>query len=562
MLHEHSKFTSPTEPLEEDRLPDDGSDSPLLLHQLFQDAAHAAFHQPLVDFYGREFTYGQIAIEAARVARGLQALGVDRSHKVGLLLPNIPQYVSAYYGISMAGAVIVNFSPLYTAEDIIRQIEDSGTEVLITMNSALLLPKAIEALDKSSLRHVVVARLDTRLSLMRSVLFRLFKSDETADIPDRPDVSRFQELVDNEGDYRAWIGDPTSALAMLQYTGGTTGQPKGAMLTHANLTTNAHQLLFVDPVRGGEDRIIGALPLFHIFANTVILNRTVANRGAIIMLPRFSAYDVADAIARTRPTALPGVPSMFETLLDHPRFPGIDWSSLATCVVGGAPLPERLATRFEKSTGIALTQGYGLTETAGVVAANRTGDQVLPSCVGAPLAGTSIRIVDPDAPHEDVSAGALGEILVSGPQVMSGYLNEPPGTQFSGKYLRTGDIGHLDRDGRLHVVDRIKDMISVGGFKAYPRNIEDVLRSHPDIIDAAVVAKPHERLGEVPQAFVVQRRGKPLGIFQAMEWVNERVSKHERLFGLEFVDELPRTPIGKLDRKSIRQERVIERMVA
>lgn len=522
-----------------------------LVHEILEEQATNIPDAPLLDYFGQIYSYRDIDDEARRVASGLAKLRIRQGDRVGLLLPNVPQYVSAYYGIMMLGAVVVNYSPLSSVDQIARQVEDSGTRLLLTLDSKDLLPLALHALDGTSLEHIVVASVTSRLPLLKSLLYRIFNVRETCEVPERSDLSLFRDLVRNRGGHPRPEIDPCKAAALFQYTGGTTGTPKAAVLTHSNLVQNARQVLQVDPAKGDIDRVMGALPLFHIFGQTIILNRTIANGGTVILLPRFNAGDVIDAMGRASPSALPGVPAMFEKLLKHRRIRRVDWSGVRTCVVGGAPLSERLAARFYRETGITLTQGYGLTESAGVVAANQAGTHVPSTCVGKPLEGTTVRIAEPGCPEQAVEGGAPGEILVAGPQIMWGYLHAGEENPFFERFLKTGDIGRIDVKGRLHVLDRLKDILLVGGANVYPSQLEEKIRNHPDIVDCAVVGAAHPVLGQAPWALVVQRRGKPLSVFQAMHWINARVGKHERLHGIVFVRSIPRTSLGKPDRNRL-----------
>jgi long-chain acyl-CoA synthetase len=344
-------------------------------------------------------------------------------------------------------------------------------------------------------------------------------------------------------------------LALLQYTGGTTGRPKGAMLTHQNLTANARQVNLMDPQRGGEDRILGVLPFFHVFANTAVLNRTVANGGEIVMLPRFDSRQALAAIARTRCTSLPGVPTMFQALLDCPDLPRTDLSSLRVCISGGAPLPLSLKGRFETATGAKLVEGYGLTESSGVVSANPYELPGKAGTIGQPIPGTRVKLLDREDPTRDAPPGEPGEIAIAGPQIMLGYWNNPDADAdvFADGYLRTGDVGTIDADGYVRVVDRIKDMIAVGGFKVFPSQVEDVLYRHPAVREAIVIGIPDPYRGESPKAFVTLRPDKAEGIDGTVlkDWLNPQLGKHERVNAVEVRESLPKTLVGKLSRKEL-----------
>ena len=342
---------------------------PLSLPDMFAASARAHGGQPLVEFFGRRWTYAALYAEARRFAAGLQARGIKPGDRVGLYLPNVPIYVPAYFGAMMAGATVVNFSPLYTVAELEAQVADSGTRMLVTVDLAKLLPTALTVLEGSALETLVVGRFCAMLPPLQGLAFRLFKRSELTPLPRRHDVAAWDDVLADEEPVSVPLY-PETSLALLQYTGGTTGTPKGAMLTHQNLSANARQIKAIDPHHDERDVILGALPLFHVFANGCVLNRTVVDGGCIVMLPRFDTAQVLAAIRRTRPTSFPGVPTMFQALLDDPRLEGTDMSSLRVCISGGAPLPLTVKERFEALTGVRLCEGYGLTECSGVASTN------------------------------------------------------------------------------------------------------------------------------------------------------------------------------------------------
>jgi long-chain acyl-CoA synthetase len=534
----------------------DRSYPPLSVPQMFAESAAAHPDAYLADFMGRKFSYADVRLGVNRVARGLQQLGVKKGDRVGLFLPNVPHYLASYYGAMKMGAVAVNFSPLYTVEELAHQVEDSGTKILVTLSASALLPTALEVLDNSSLEKLVVGTVVEALPMAKSLLFRMFQRDQYVDVPKRRDVIPFAELVDNKGDCGRVSIDPRKDIALIQYTGGTTGTPKGAMLTHQNITANARQTNDLDPDQGAEDRIIGVLPFFHVFANTTVLNRTVVRGGEIIMLPRWNAAQTLKAIERTRATALPGVPTMYTALLDHPRTAKTDFSSLRVCISGGAPLPLETKTKFEAATGSKLVEGYGLTEASGVVSTNPYEGENRAGSIGQPLAGTIVKLVDKEDPSKPAPEGEPGEILIAGPQVMLGYWNRPDADEqiLQDGFLRTGDVGKIDEDGYIYIVDRLKDMIAVSGFKVFPSQIEQVLYKHPAVKEAIVLGVPDEYAGEKPKAFVSLQAGDDTTGAEILEWLNPKLGKHERVSAVEVREDLPKTMVGKLDRKALRAE--------
>lgn len=526
---------------------------PMSLPEMLIASVSAHPNASMIDFMGRKYTYAQVLAGARRVACGLLAMGVKRGDRIGLYLPNVPHYVAAYYGIMLIGATAVNFSPLYTVDELAHQVEDSGTSILFTVSAKALLPNALAVLNQSSLQHLVVGSIAGGLPIGKSLLYRVFHGDEAVERPDDPRVTAFSALIANDGICPPVQIDPLNDVALLQYTGGTTGTPKGAMLTHQNLTANARQTAMIDPNVSESDRIIGVLPLFHVFANTCVLNRTISTAGEIIMLPRFNAEQVLEAVERTRATALPGVPTMFQALIDHPKIRTTDCSSLRACVSGGAPLPLSVKEKFEQLTGARVIEGYGLTESSGAVSSNPYISTNRTGTIGQPLPGTRVKLVDREDPSRPAPAGEPGEIVFAGPQVMRGYWQRPDADAevFIGEFLRTGDVGIIEADGYIRVVDRLKDMIAVGGFKVFPSQIETILYRHPDVREAIVIGIPDSYLGEKPKAFVSLQAGATITGDALKEWANAHLGKHERLCDVAIRAELPKTLVGKLSRKEL-----------
>lgn len=526
---------------------------PASMVDLFEAAARRMGSAPLIDFLGRRYSYAQVLGGANRVACGLQAMGVVKGDRIGLHLPNTPHYLAAYYGALKLGATVVNFSPLYTATELAEQVEDSGTKVMFTLSAKALLPTALKVLDGSSLERLIVGSVAGTLTPVKSVLYRLLKRSEVADRPDDPRITAFSALIANDGACVTVPIAPETDIALIQYTGGTTGLPKGAMLTHQNLSANARQVDAIDPDPDGPDRIVGALPLFHVFANTCVLNRTVISGGMIVMLPRFDAAAVLSAIQRTKATALPGVPTMYQALMDHPKIATTDFSSLRICISGGAPLPQELKTRFEAITGATLIEGYGLSESSGVVSSNPYEGEGKSGTIGQPLPATCIRLVDKEDPTKPPPQGEPGEIVIRGPQIMAGYWNRPDadGTTFADGWLRTGDVGAIDEDGFIRIVDRLKDMISVGGFKVFPSQIEAILYANPAVKEALVIGIPDTYAGERPRAYVTLNEGHLVEGEALTSWLNPQLGKHERVDSVVVRLTMPKTMIGKLSRKDL-----------
>ena len=524
---------------------------------LLANSVAAAPDAPLADFMGRIYSYREIHDEAARFASGLIARGIGKGDRVGLFLPNVPIYISAYYGAMMAGATTVNFSPLYTAEELSAQVADSGTRLLVTVDVASLLPTALKVLDGSDLETLVVGRLGQMLPLAKRIALAVLGRKSLSAIPARGDVIQWNDCLGIGGGDLPHI-DPAD-LALLQYTGGTTGRPKGAMLSHANLATNAQQVDAIDPFEE-RDVILGVLPMFHVFANTCVLNRTVTKGGCIAMLPRFDAAQALKTLERTKATSFPGVPTMYQALLDHPRIAKTDFSSLKVCISGGAPLPAPVREQWEAQTGARLVEGYGLTESSGVVSTNPYEGERRPGTIGQVLPGTRVILLDKEDASRLADPGQPGELVINGPQVMQGYWNLPDAAvtafaEINGeRWLRTGDVAVVEEGGFIRIVDRIKDMIAVGGFKVFPSQVEAVLLDNPAVKEALVLGLPDDYRGEKPHAYVTLNPDANTTGEALTDWLNARVGKHERVSGVTIRDEMPKTMIGKLDRKALRLE--------
>jgi long-chain acyl-CoA synthetase len=436
------------------------------------------------------------------------------------------------------------------------QVEDSGTRILFTLSAMALLPTALKVLDNSSLERLVVGSVAGALPRAKSLLYRLFKRKEVSAWPNDPRISTFSQLIANDGRCAPTPIDAERDVALIQYTGGTTGAPKGAMLTHQNLSANARQVDMLDPEPEAEDRIMGVLPMFHVFANTCVLNRTVRRGGEIVMLPRFDAAQTLAAIQRTRVTSMPGVPTMYQALLDHADIAKTDFSSLRVCISGGASLPAEVKRTFEERTGAKLVEGYGLTETSGVVSTNPYQGLDKTGTIGQPLPATHVVLVDKEDPTRPPPPGEAGELTISGPQVMKGYWNRPDADSqvFIDGRLRTGDVGLIDEDGYLKIVDRLKDMISVSGFKVFPSQVEAVLYRHQAVKEALVIGISDRRAGERPKAYVTLTQGATASAEELMQWLNASLGKHERVVAVEIRAALPKTMIGKLSRKELQAE--------
>ena len=526
---------------------------PMALGALLERSAGRFGDRIALDFMGRRWSYAELLREARSAAAGFLDLGVLPGTRVGLFLPNTPHYPIAYYGALLAGATVVNYSPLYSAEEVAFQARDSGTQIMVCLDLARLWAPMQRLLDDGLLRKIVVGSLPDVLPAAKALGFRLLKRKERQPLPADPRILTWTRLLRSKAAQPLPTVEP-AAIALLQYTGGTTGVPRGAALTHANLTANAQQLAAIDPGDGvREGRVLGALPLFHIFANSCVLNRAILSGATIALLARFDPAEALAAIRRLKLTDLCGVPAMYQAMLDHPDCAKTSFASVDQCFSGGAAMSAPLKARFEERTGARLLEGYGLTETSGVVTVNPYIGETRAGTVGLALPATQVRIVDPENESRVLAPGETGEITIRGAQVMIGYwrsdLNAPE--PLPGGWLRTGDLGHVEPGGFLRLVDRSKDMINVGGFKVFPSQVEAALVKHPAVREALVIAMADDRVGERPKAFVVLNDGAEASIAELIAFAAGLIGKHERPAALEILDDLPRTMIGKPDRKAL-----------
>ncbi|MBB4265672.1 long-chain-fatty-acid--CoA ligase [Roseospira visakhapatnamensis] len=535
------------------------------LARLLDDTVAAFPDRPAVDFLGKRLTYAELGDLVDRAARGFQQLGVRKGVRVGLCLPNTPVFVICYYAVLKVGGTVVNYNPLYAPRELQTQVEDSGTTLMVTLDLRQIYPKVAALLDKTCLERVVVCSMSALLPGMKGLLFSVLKRSEMASIPDDLHHIPFARLIANDGAVRPVDIDPEEDLAALQYTGGTTGVPKGAMLSHANLSANTDQLFrWIPNPSLGQERMLAVLPLFHVFGMTVAMNLGVRLGAELILLPRFHLKQVIRTIGRKRATLFPGVPTIYTAINKALAGGGADLSSLQVCISGGAPLPGEVRARFESLTGCRLVEGYGLSETAPVATCNPLDAAPRAGSIGIPMPATTIEIRDPEPPHRLRGVNEKGEVCVRGPQVMSGYWCRPEETRavFVEGALRTGDIGYQDADGYYYLVDRIKDVILCGGYNIYPRVIEEALYQHPDVSEVVVIGVPDDYRGQAPKAFVTLRDGARVDPADLRAFLTEHISRIEMPTAIEIRDALPKTMVGKLSKKELVDEEAVRRATA
>ena len=523
------------------------------VHALLHSTARDFPRHRAIDFMGRSWRYAELDRAVNQAAKGLQALGVVPGTRVGLCLPNTPYSVIFFFATLRAGGIVVNFNPLYVERELAHQIADSGTEIMVTIDLAAVYPKVARVAENASIRHIVVCGMAEALPWATGQMFRIARRRDLAPLRRDGRSVAAADLMRNDGVFGP-VGEDPGAVAVLQYTGGTTGVPKAAELTHANLTANAEQTRLGLGERAlGTDRVLGVLPLFHVFALASVMILSVRVAAEMVLLPRFDMATVLKTIARRKPTMFPAVPTIYSALLDAAARGTVDLRCTEMCLSGGAPLPVEVRQKFMELTGCWLMEGYGLSETSPVATMTPPGCPYKDGSVGLPVTGSTIEIRDPADPSRILPHGTRGEICVRGPQVMRGYWNRPEETRdvMIDGALRTGDVGYLDSDGYLFLVDRIKDVIIAGGYNIYPRVLEEALYQHPAVKDAVVIGVPDSYRGQAPKAFVTLKDGASSTPEELCRFLTGYVSKIEMPREVEIRADLPKTMVGKLSKKEL-----------
>lgn len=509
-------------------------------------------------YFDRRMTYKELDNAVDKFAAALNALGVKKGDKVALFLPNIPQFIISYYGTLRIGAIETAVSPLYKEREVEHQLADSEAETIIVLD--MLYPIVEKVWEKTKLKRAIVANLGEYMPHLTVIIGSLLKKIPRLKIEPKPNIHLFQELLTREYPNPPKVEiNPREDLAALQYTGGTTGTAKGAMLTHMNLVSNA--VACAEWLRGenSEETFLTVLPLFHIYGMTTGMNAPIYLAGKMIMLPRFDTATTLGAIQKHKVTVFCGAPTMYAMLLAHPNMKKYDLKSVRFCVSGSAPLPPEVQKKWMEATGGVLVEGYGLTESSPVTHCNpldRSMKTVKVGSIGLPWPDTDAKIMDIETGQNELGPGEVGELSVKGPQVMMGYwkIVEETASVLRDGWLYTGDIGKMDEDGYFFITDRKKDLIKYKGYSVYPREIEDVLYEHPDVKLCAVVGKPDPIASEIPKAFVVLKDGATATEEQIKNFVNEKVAPYKAIRELEFRKELPMTLVGKVLRRVLQEE--------
>ena len=534
------------------------------LAQILERSATKWPANPALEFMNRKFSYRELSDLTNRAAKGFQKLGVRPGVHVGLYLPNTPHYIIAFFGVMKAGGTIVNYSPLDAEKVLEHKVEDSETDILVTLDLKALYPQMGRLLGTTRLKTLIVGNIAEMTPAPGAVRAQMAKNGELVEVPSDSQHLTFEELLNNDGKYVEHpIADLRQAIAVLQYTGGTTGLPKGAMLTHANLSSAAAQYVettHTEPrlLEEGRERILAVLPPFHIYALTVNMLLGAYLGAELILHTRFDAAAVVKDICEKKVTVFPGVPTMYVAIINYPGVESLDLSSIKWCASGGAPLPLEVQKRFQGISGCRLAEGWGMTETSPTGTFTPLDGAVKPGSCGIPIPGITIKFADVDDPSRYVNLGEKGEICIGGPNVMKGYWKRPDATKETmteDGFLRTGDVGYMDEDGYVFIVDRTKDMLLCGGFNVYPRIIEEAIYRHPSIEEVIVIGVHDDYRGQSPKAFVkLKANAEPITLEQMKDFLKDKLGKHEMIGALEIRDALPRTAVGKLSKKELNEE--------
>ncbi|MGZ0085051.1 long-chain-fatty-acid--CoA ligase [Caldibacillus thermoamylovorans] len=496
--------------------------------------------QPALTFYSQTITYAELAAAVNRFASSLQALGVQKGDRVAIMLPNCPQYVIAYYGILQAGAIVTQVNPMLVERELSYLLNDSGAEMIVIYEP--LYPRLAAVRQETAVKRAVTVQFGAPASVPLA----------------EGDVTFEQFLAQGDGQVRPVPIEPAHDIAVLQYTGGTTGRSKGAMLTHRNIFANVLQCaeFFKGTFEFGKERYLTVIPLFHVFAMTSGMNLAIYQGAENILLPRFELKEVLETIRDKQPTVFPGVPTMYVAITNTPGVEEYGISSIKTCNSGSAPMPLELMRDFEAKTGAVVLEGYGLSEASPVTHCNPPFAARKPGTVGIGMPLTEYKVVDVATGTRELPPGEVGELMIRGPQVMKGYWNMPEETAVTLRdgWLYTGDLASIDEEGYVTIVDRKKDLIIAGGYNIYPREIEEVLYEHPAVREAAAVGVPDPYRGETVKAIIVVKEGMQASEEEIIAHCRKNLAAYKVPRIVEFRAELPKTNVGKILRRALREE--------
>lgn len=507
--------------------------------QMIEVSSQKYANHVAMSFYGHQTTYAELARGVQTFASALQAAGLEKGDRIAIMLPNCPQYVVAFHGTLHAGAIVTQVNPMSVERELAHILVDSGAKAIVILDA--LLPRLRAVQQETDIEQVVVVSLQPSDAT--------FEAAETFDAFLKSGASRSVDTV---------VIDPANDVAVLQYTGGTTGRSKGAMLTHRNLIANVRQCyeFFQDSYHLGRDKCLTVLPLFHVFGMTVCMNETFYTGGMLILLPKFDVQEVAETIKREQPTVFPGVPTMYVALTHLPNIESYGLNSIRVCNSGGSPMPVELMREFERKTGSKVLEGYGLSEASPITHCNPTFAERKPGSIGLPYPSTEYKLVDLDTGTTEVPVGEIGELAIRGPQVMKGYWHMPEETARTLRdgWLYTGDIARLDETGYVSIVDRKKDLIIASGYNIYPREIEEVLYEHPAVQEAIIIGVPDDYRGETVKAYVVLKPGIEASVEELAAYCKANMAPYKVPKLFEFRHQLPKSSVGKLLRRELQKE--------
>ena len=515
---------------------------------------HYAIH-----FMGKEITFKEVYESSLKLANYLLEIGIKKGDRVAIMLPNTPQSVISYFGILYAGGIVVQTNPLYTERELSYQMKDSGAKAIITLD--ILFPRVSKVMNETNLEHIIVTAIKDYLPFPKNLIYPFIQKKQygfSVKVEHQGNHHLFTEImkrgVIRPIEYEVNIDED---LALLQYTGGTTGFPKGVMLTHKNLVSNVKMSdAWLYKTSKGEEVVLGILPFFHVYGMTAVMLLSLINGNKMVLLPKFDPETTLKTIQKTKVTLFPGAPTIYVGLLNHPDLTKYDLSSVKACISGSAPLPVEVQEQFERVTGGKLVEGYGLTESSPVTHANFLWDRPRKKgSIGVPWPDTDAAIVSLET-GEHLPPNEIGELVVKGPQVMKGYWNRPDDTEQTLKdgWLYTGDLGYMDKEGYFYIVDRKKDMIIAGGYNIYPREVEEVLYEHPAVAEAVVAGVPDPYRGETVKAYIVLKEGTNVTESEMDEFVRKHLAAYKVPRIYEFRKELPKTAVGKILRRVLVEE--------
>ena len=513
-----------------------------------------------LNYMGKRITYAELDALVNRFAKALQSLGVEPGDKVAMILPNIPQVIIANMATFRIGAVVVMNNPLYTERELAYQLDDSDSKVAVTMS--LLVPRVLKVMPETKLEKIVACNINDYLPFPKKQLFPLVKKDMYRKIEPGEKVLDFNALIKSFGPEPVEDSGKWEELSTLLYTGGTTGVSKGVMLSHGNISSNVQQFAAWFPeLKDGEVSIVGTFPVFHSAGFTAIQNFMIWKAWEHVMIPRPEPKAMVELLKKYRPMYLPGVPAIFVGLLNDPEFRKMDLSFIDGFFSGAAPLAADTIKDLQDLAGATILEVYGLTETTPIITVTPWGGTIKPGTVGVPVPSTDIRVVDPETGEGELQTGEVGEIIASGPQIMMGYYKKPQETAavLRDGWVYTGDLGFFDEDGYLSVVDRKKDLVISSGYNVYPVEVDNILFDHPKILEACTVGVPDSYRGESLKAFVVVKEGETLTAEEIVSYCKETLAPYKVPHEVEFLDELPKTVVGKILRRELRDAELEKR---